>query len=45
MNSLRPPFMVPPMLSEPPPPYSMMTQNKPFPPNVSFYDFKDINYC
>ncbi|CAH1732541.1 unnamed protein product [Aphis gossypii] len=33
MNSLRPPFMVPPMLSEPPPPYSMMTQNKPFQPN------------
>ncbi|XP_025191187.1 arginine/serine-rich protein PNISR-like [Melanaphis sacchari] len=33
INSLRPPFIVPPILSEPPPPYPMMTPNKSFTPN------------
>lgn len=36
VNSLRPSF-VPPILSEPPPCFPMLTPNRPFPPNVSFY--------
>lgn len=35
VNSLRPSF-VPPILSEPPPYFPMMTSNKPFSHNVSF---------
>uniref|UniRef100_A0A2S2NHY1 Arginine/serine-rich protein PNISR n=1 Tax=Schizaphis graminum TaxID=13262 RepID=A0A2S2NHY1_SCHGA len=33
INPLRPPFIMPPILSEPPPPYPMMTPNKSYPPN------------
>ncbi|XP_022179004.1 arginine/serine-rich protein PNISR-like isoform X2 [Myzus persicae] len=33
VNPLRPPFITPPILSEPPPSFPMMTPNKPFLPN------------
>lgn len=40
----KPPIITPPMLSEQPPSFPMMTPNKPYLPNVSFYDFIYTNY-
>lgn len=37
VNPIRPPYVAPPILSEPPPSFPMMPPNKPFPSNVSFY--------
>lgn len=44
VNSIRPPFVAPPILTEPPP-FPVASPNKQFPPNVSFDSIKkSINY-
>lgn len=40
VNTIRPPYVAPPVLTEPPPSFPMIPPNKPFTTNVSFYYFK-----